>query len=112
MTAFRIADLPARLAAKITVNAAGCWIWGGRLNRNGCGRTRWLGAEPVVHRLVFELLAGDIPPGLLLDHVRPRCSSRACCNPAHLEPVTPRENTLRGDAILMPPKWICERLAA
>ena len=105
--------LPERIRARITVNARGCWIFGPRLNRNGYGRIRWNGAEPVVHRLVWELLVGPIAPGLVLDHVKARCSSRACCNPAHLEPVTPRENVHRGDAILMPPKIrVCERSAA
>ena len=35
----------------------------------------------------------DIADGLQIDHL---CRVRCCVNPAHLEPVTPRENTLRG----------------
>lgn len=36
-----------------------------------------------------------IPAGMHLDHT---CRNRGCVNPAHLEPVTQRENTLRGMA--------------
>ena len=38
-------------------------------------------------------MRGPIPEGLTLDHL---CRVRACVNPAHLEPVTLRENTLRS----------------
>jgi hypothetical protein len=50
----------------------------------------------LAHRFVYEQLGGLIPPGLQLDH---RCRLRACVNPAHLEPVTARENLLRGATV-------------
>ena len=50
----------------------------------------------LAHRFSYELLVGPIAPGLELDHL---CRVRACCNPAHLEPVTPLENFRRGYAI-------------
>lgn len=46
-----------------------------------------------VHRYVWELVNGPVPGGLPLDHL---CRQPACCNPEHLEPVTDRENTMRG----------------
>lgn len=47
-----------------------------------------------VHRVVYELLVGPIPEGLQLDHL---CRNRVCGNPDHLEPVTNRENWIRGE---------------
>jgi hypothetical protein len=47
-----------------------------------------------VHRVVYEALVKPIPVGLVLDHL---CRVRHCVNPAHLEPVTQRENVLRGE---------------
>jgi hypothetical protein len=45
------------------------------------------------HRYAFELLRHEVPDGLALDHL---CRDHGCVNPWHLEPVTPRENVLRG----------------
>lgn len=69
-----------------------CWVWQGATT-NGYGRIRVAGVLLIVHRLVYELVVGPVPDGLDLDHL---CRVRACCNPAHLEPVTRRENLLRG----------------
>ncbi len=74
-----------------------CWVWVARLNRNGYGRLHHGGCERMAHRLSYEVHVGPIPDGLLLDHL---CRVRCCVNPAHLEPVTHRENTLRGKALL------------
>jgi len=82
---------------QLRVDFPWCWQWTGRQNRNGYGRTRWEGREPVTHRLIWFILRGSIPSYTLLDH---RCRNRLCCNPNHLEPVTNRTNTLRGEAVL------------
>lgn len=94
--------VPPRLAHKIMHSKeqpgmTACWLWTGRLNRNGYGRIRWFGKEPVVHRIIFELFHGPIPDMHVLDH---KCEVRNCCNPAHLEPVSVGENTRRGKAVL------------
>lgn len=52
-------------------------------------------ARGYAHRFAYELHHGPIPDGLHIDHL---CRVRACCNPDHLEVVTPSENSLRGAA--------------
>ena len=72
-------------------------IYTGELNRNGYGTVRQAGKRKMVHRLLFEHFIGPIAPDHVLDHL---CLVRCCCNPHHMEPVTVRENTLRGVATL------------
>ena len=81
-----------------------CWIWTGAINRGGYGVTGWRSPETGVyrqekaHRLAYRVWVGAVPDDLPLDHVKARgCTSKACVNPAHLEPVTVQTNTLRGD---------------
>lgn len=51
------------------------------------------GVTVMAHRFAYEQFVAPIPEGLELDHL---CRVHACCNPAHLEPVTRRENMMRG----------------
>lgn len=71
----------------------GCWLWTANLSGGGYGNFHLDGRERVAHRLAYEWLVGPIPEGLDLDHL---CRVRRCVNPAHLEPVTRRENVLRS----------------
>ena len=59
------------------------------MDQHGYGKYADRGA----HRVVYEFLVGPIQKGLQLDHL---CRVRACVNPAHLEPVTAKENTRRS----------------
>jgi hypothetical protein len=74
----------------------GCWLW-------TAGKKRAYGAFAVehdrtvlAHRWSYEHHVGPIPDGLTIDHL---CRRPLCVNPAHLEPVTPRMNVLRGDTV-------------
>jgi hypothetical protein len=59
-----------------------CWIWQGAIGSNGYGN---IGTGRVmtehVHRVVYRLRYGEVPPGLFVLH---RCDNPRCCNPAHL----------------------------
>ena len=68
---------------------SGCWLWLKETNTKGYGRYRKL----MAHRVVYEAHRGPIPEGLTLDHL---CRVRSCVNPSHLEPVSMRDNILRG----------------
>lgn len=77
------------------VTADGCWMWlAGR--SQGYGILTLPGGRPeLAHRFSYERTVGPIPSGLSLDHL---CRTPACVNPAHLEPVTKRVNSLRGQS--------------
>jgi hypothetical protein len=94
--------LPFRISSRIHVDTAtGCWEWTGAWTTgNGYGKIKWLRKNRVVHRVVYGLLVchdTSLNYDIHLDHM---CRNRICCNPNHLEPVTPKENTRRGCAVL------------
>lgn len=87
--------IPARIWVKVYVcPITGCWLWAGSCTERDYPTVRWNGATRRTHRVVYQVLVAEIPPHLELDHL---CRMRQCVNPEHLEPVTHRINTLRGD---------------
>jgi hypothetical protein len=86
-----------RFFDKIAVDEeTGCWNWVGAKTSQGYGNFAIKKKNFVAHRVSYELCKGEIPDGLNLDHL---CRNRGCVNPDHLEPVTQRENLLRGETI-------------
>lgn len=70
-----------------------CWIFTGALT-NGYGKI--YGPNKKYHRnhrLSYETFVGEIPKGLVIDHI---CRNTACFNPKHLRPLTDKENILIG----------------
>ena len=72
---------------------SGCWLWAGSTNSWGYGQVKFYGRQWQAHRFIYTLVKGEIPQGMDLDHL---CRVRGCVNPDHLEPVSERENVLRG----------------
>ena len=89
-------DKLARFWARIdrSGGADACWPWIGATIQ-GYGHVFWPGVGQYVHRVAYELLNGPVAKDLHLDHL---CRNRVCANPAHLEPVAPRVNCLRGES--------------
>lgn len=93
---FGDARLPDRFWAKVQIDGAGCWRWSGATDGKGYGKigNKMVRNSPMfAHRVAYEALVGPIPDGLVMDHL---CRVCCCVNPVHLEPVTQRENLLRG----------------
>lgn len=90
----RVTPIIERLIRKVDFNdPSGCWLWtGGKDGRGGYGQIgtgRAGEGNSMTHRVMWEHMVGAIPAGMELHHL---CFTPACCNPAHLEVVTPLEN--------------------
>jgi len=106
MKGVRRGDFVGRLWSKVDRRDDGCWLWTGNTDKDGYGMMHVVASTPSgattkrAHRLVYEAEVGPIPNGMQLDHL---CKVRCCVNPAHLEPVTPKENVHRSGT--MGNKW-------
>lgn len=103
-----VQDPAKRFDAKWTEHQSGCWMWTGGINHQGYGKF-WLQGRTVgAHQYSYWQSHGEQPAGMQIDHTchEPEtckggttCPHRRCVNPAHLELVTPRQNSLRGNTI-------------
>ncbi len=86
------AEVQARFWAKVN-KADDCWEWTAGKNKEGYGVFS-LRRQPIgAHRFAYELSHGPIQAKLAIDHL---CRNHSCVRPEHMEPVTSRENSLRG----------------
>jgi hypothetical protein len=91
--------LPLRISSKINVDPiTGCWIWGASKNISGYGWIRSKGNMRGAHRVVYELLIGELDFKIHLHHI---CENTSCCNPYHLEPVTRKQHASRHPLVPM-----------
>lgn len=84
----------ARFNAKWQPTPTGCWEWTAARSTNGYGRFLYEGTVIEAHSASYRMHVGEVPTGKQLDHL---CRNKLCVKPQHLEPVTARQNTLRGD---------------
>lgn len=94
---------------RINVLDNGCWDWTGTRTKWGYGFVKNTDGNPSnrLHRIIYEMVCGRVPDGLVLDHtchndkdcdLNTKCPHRRCCNPAHMEAVPNEVNILRGQS--------------
>jgi len=89
--------LPQRFWDKIRVSKSGCWLWTACVHHEGYAQYNPTHGWPVLaHRYVYLSLVGKIN-AQTIDHL---CRTRHCVNPNHMEPVSIRENNLRGVSVM------------
>lgn len=84
-------NLPLRFKNKIIKNGS-CLEWTGYVNPRGYGQVSYKGKNHKIHRVVWQILRGPLDD----KHIDHLCRNRRCVNVDHMEPVTKKENTLRG----------------
>jgi hypothetical protein len=88
-------QLIARMESLTTVMHSGCHEFS-KLDYQGYGWITIEGKSYRAHRVSYTIAKGEIPNGLVMDHL---CRNTSCVNPKHLEPVTPSENLKRGNGV-------------
>lgn len=105
-------DDPDRWQQLWEVQPNGCWLWTGRLDRQGYGIWQWTEdgqrRSSGAHRFVYQMLREILDSERHLDH---RCHTedstcpggpddlhRRCVNPDHMDVVTHAQNVARGRA--------------
>lgn len=78
-----------RFWSKVQQQPEGCWEWAAGRNHLGYG-VFTIGRKRIkAHRAAYQFDNGPIPEGIDIDHI---CRNRGCVKPAHLRPVTAKQN--------------------
>ena len=92
-----------RIFSKVRVNpVTQCWEAQSNFSKEGYGKILFHGRIEFLHRLIYAWAVERLPRRvkgqrtLQLDHTV--CKNEPCCNPAHLELVSPRVNSLRSSS--------------
>jgi hypothetical protein len=86
-------ELLQRIYAKVDIDDQTlCFRYLGGNNGQDYGRMWADGKMQSVHRIIAKIFFGDIPADKEVHHT---CGTRDCCNIAHLQLVTHRENIMR-----------------
>ena len=72
-----------------------CWNWVGSKHTQGYGLIKKDNTNVRAHRMSVLMSGRVIPEGFQIDHL---CKNTSCVNPNHLEIVSSKENTLRGNS--------------
>lgn len=73
-----------------------CWNWTAAKHGQGYGLIKKGDTSVRAHRISVLMSGREIPDGYNVDHL---CRNTSCVRPDHLEVVTSKENTLRGNGI-------------
>jgi hypothetical protein len=90
-----VTELSEKVRQFVVIDERGCWNWPRAKVRKGYGVVHYQRKQHYTHRVMYEAAKGEIPNGLQIDHL---CRNTSCCNPDHLDAVSPKENTRRADA--------------
>jgi hypothetical protein len=82
-------DIISRFMDKVDILDNGCWEFTSCIGRNGYARFKLFGRLRLAHRVAYELYVREIPKGFHLHHT---CEFKACVNPQHLRPFSPRDH--------------------
>lgn len=99
------AEYLARMKARCTIQADGCWIWNGFIQvsrgmehrgpRWGYGEMCYRNKSIRTHKLAYILTRGPVPAGMVVMHT---CDRPQCCNPDHVKVGTQKENQMEMSA--------------